>query len=60
MAKPKRVYKAEIDLAPALQVELVSSKQLKDKEKEALAKGEGPRRLETDLILGIIERIKKL
>lgn len=60
MSKPKRVYKAEIDLAPALQVELVPSKPQKNQEKEVLAKGDGTRRFETDLILGIIERIKKL
>lgn len=60
MAKPKRVYKAEIDMAPALQVELVPSKNRKNKEKEVLTKGDGPQRFETDLILGIIERIKKL
>jgi hypothetical protein len=60
MSKPKRVYKAEVELAPALQVELVPSKQKKNKEKEALDQGDGSQRFETDLILGIIERIKKL
>jgi hypothetical protein len=60
MNKPKRVYKAEVELAPALQVELVPSKHKRNKEKEALDQGDGPQRFETDLILGIIERIKKL
>ena len=60
MNKPKRVYKTEVELAPGLQVELVPAKHQKDKGKEALAKGDGPQRFETDLILGIIERIKKL
>lgn len=60
MTQPKRVYKAEVELAPALQVELVPAKNPKNKEKEALTKGEGPQRFESDLILGIIERIKKL
>ncbi len=60
MAKPKRVYKSEVDLAPALQGEWVPTKDSNNKEKEALARAKSPRRFDTDLILGIIERIKNL
>lgn len=60
MAKPKRVYKSEIDLAPALQVELTPAKDSNHKEKEELARAKNPRRFDTDLILGIIDRIKNL
>lgn len=60
MAKPKRIFKSEVDLSPILQVELVPPKTTPVKDKELPVKKDPSRRFDPELILGIIERIKKL
>ena len=60
MPKPKRVFKSEIDLAPALKVELAPPKTQTSKDKDLPDKEGAPQGFEAELILGIIERIKKL
>ena len=60
MTKTTRKYKSEIHIAQHLKIEPVSPKTRKPEDKGSLAKTNSPQVFDSDLIMGIIERIKKL
>jgi hypothetical protein len=60
MAEPKRQYESEVAIAPALQLQPIPQKSAKLTDEELSSQGERERTNQVDLILGIIERIRKL
>ncbi|MCJ7700575.1 MAG: hypothetical protein MUO62_03245 [Anaerolineales bacterium] len=60
MTETTRKYKSEIHIAQHLKIEPVPPKKGKHEDKGSLSKTNPPQIFDSDLILGIIERIKKI
>lgn len=60
MAEPKRKYKSETILVPAIQLEPIKPKIHEQKEIEGTTKTKRQDEFHPEMILEIIERIKKL
>jgi len=58
--KTNRKSKSDIDMVPIYQIDPLNSKDAKSKQKSSVLKNDPQRVFGPEMILGIIERIKKL